>query len=36
MGARGVMSSEIRLPFVSPTEASQQRIRAALNSVGVL
>ena len=35
MGVRGVMSPEIRLPFVSPTEASQQRIRAALKSVGV-
>lgn len=36
MGARGVMSPEIRLPFVTPTEASQQRIRAALHAVGVL
>lgn len=35
MGARGIMSPEIRLPFVAPTEASQQRIRAALKSVGV-
>ena len=35
MGVRGIMSPEIRLPFVAPTEASQQRIRAALKSVGV-
>jgi 4-hydroxy-tetrahydrodipicolinate synthase len=35
MGVRGMMSSEIRLPFVQPTEASQQRIRKALSDVGV-
>ena len=35
MGMRGMMASEIRLPFVLPTEASQQRIRAALNLVGL-
>jgi 4-hydroxy-tetrahydrodipicolinate synthase len=35
MGVRGIMSPEIRLPFVAPTEASQQRIRAALKIVGI-
>jgi 4-hydroxy-tetrahydrodipicolinate synthase len=36
MGVRGIMSPEIRLPFVQPTEASQQRIRKALTEVGIL
>jgi hypothetical protein len=36
MGMRGVMSPELRLPFVQPTEASQQIIRRALGDVGVL
>jgi 4-hydroxy-tetrahydrodipicolinate synthase len=30
LGMRGVIKPEIRLPFVLPTEASQQRIRSAL------
>jgi 4-hydroxy-tetrahydrodipicolinate synthase len=36
MGVRGLISPELRLPFVQPTEASQQRIRKALSDVGVL
>jgi 4-hydroxy-tetrahydrodipicolinate synthase len=35
LGARGVIKPEIRLPFVLPTEASQQRIRGALAAVGL-
>jgi len=35
MSVRGIMSPEIRLPFVQPTEASMQRIRKALAEVGV-
>ena len=36
MAMRGVMTSEIRLPFVVPTEATQQRVRKALTDLGVL
>ncbi|HET8933897.1 MAG TPA: 4-hydroxy-tetrahydrodipicolinate synthase [Polyangiales bacterium] len=35
LGMRGVIKPEIRLPFVLPTEASQQRIRSALAAVGM-
>ena len=35
LGMRGVIKPEIRLPFVLPTEASQQRIRSALAAVGL-
>jgi 4-hydroxy-tetrahydrodipicolinate synthase len=34
LGMRGVIKPEIRLPFVMPTEASQQRIRSALAATG--
>jgi 4-hydroxy-tetrahydrodipicolinate synthase len=36
MGMRGLMSPELRLPFVQPTEASVQRIRKVLGEVGIL
>lgn len=36
MGARGVMAGEIRLPLVTPTEASQRRIRQVLTELGTL
>lgn len=36
MAMRGVMSGEIRLPFVAPTEANQQRLRKALTDLGIL
>lgn len=35
LALRGVIKPEIRLPFVLPTEASQQRIRSALAAVGM-
>lgn len=35
LALRGVIQPEIRLPFVLPTEASQQRIRSALAAVGL-
>jgi len=35
MGVRGLMSPELRLPFVQPTEASAQRIRKALAELGI-
>jgi 4-hydroxy-tetrahydrodipicolinate synthase len=35
LGLRGVIKPEIRLPFVLPTEASEQRIRAALAATGL-
>jgi 4-hydroxy-tetrahydrodipicolinate synthase len=35
LGMRGVIKPEIRLPFVLPTEASQQRIRSALAATGL-
>jgi 4-hydroxy-tetrahydrodipicolinate synthase len=34
MSLRGLMSSEIRLPLVAPTEASQQHIQHALAGLG--
>jgi 4-hydroxy-tetrahydrodipicolinate synthase len=36
LGMRGVIKPEIRLPFVLPTEASQQRIRSALAALGMV
>jgi 4-hydroxy-tetrahydrodipicolinate synthase len=35
LAMRGVIKPEIRLPFVLPTEASQQRIRSALTETGI-
>jgi 4-hydroxy-tetrahydrodipicolinate synthase len=35
LGMRGVIKAEIRLPFVLPTEASQQRIRSVLAATGL-
>lgn len=35
LAARGVIKPEIRLPFVLPTEASEQRIRSALAATGL-
>lgn len=35
LSVRGVMSEEIRLPMVAPTEASRTRIRRALTELGV-
>jgi 4-hydroxy-tetrahydrodipicolinate synthase len=35
MAMRGVMTGEIRLPFVAPTESTQQRLRKALADVGI-
>jgi 4-hydroxy-tetrahydrodipicolinate synthase len=34
MSLRGLMSSEIRLPLVTPTEASQKHIQQALSALG--
>lgn len=36
MAMRGLMTSDIRLPFVVPTEPTQQRVRKALTDLGVL
>jgi 4-hydroxy-tetrahydrodipicolinate synthase len=36
MAMRGMMTSEIRLPFVPPSEANQQRLRKALTDLGIL
>jgi 4-hydroxy-tetrahydrodipicolinate synthase len=36
LAMRGLISGDLRLPFVPPTEASQQRIRKALHDVGAL
>jgi 4-hydroxy-tetrahydrodipicolinate synthase len=35
LGVRGMIKPEIRLPFVLPTEASQQRIRSVLAATGL-
>ncbi len=36
MALRGLMTNEIRLPMVNPTEATQQRLRQVLGDLGAL
>jgi len=36
MAIRGVMTNEIRLPMVPPTEATQRRLRQVLAELGTI